>query len=214
MDMEISHFNMMKENEAPNQLTPSKVAYKQHLATALFDGKVGQTAKILSFKSKAPTPAEDHINQQRVLYSLKKEAQEKKVTTIIEINSRIQSTRYVPDAPFKILDAPNFSDDYYVNVVDWSKDNSLAIGLGSAVYLLDASIGAPVKLNDFEDQNIVSSVNWSRYAHLTCSTCYLHSISSNCSQRWKALRSWSTLWYYRDLGPHCLETIEEVERTR
>lgn len=40
--------------------------------------------------------------------------------------------------PFKVLDAPALQDDFYLNLVDWSSLNVLAVGLGSCVYLWSA----------------------------------------------------------------------------
>ncbi len=39
----------------------------------------------------------------------------------------------------RILDAPALLDDYYLNLVDWSSQNLIAIALGTAVYLWDPS---------------------------------------------------------------------------
>lgn len=47
--------------------------------------------------------------------------------------------RRIPRAPFKVLDAPALQDDFYLNLVDWSAQNVLAVGLGSCVYLWSAS---------------------------------------------------------------------------
>lgn len=38
-----------------------------------------------------------------------------------------------------MLDAPALQDDFYLNLVDWSSHNVLAVGLGSCVYLWHAS---------------------------------------------------------------------------
>jgi hypothetical protein len=38
-------------------------------------------------------------------------------------------------APEKILDAPELKDDYYLNLMDWSPQGPLAIGLNNKVYL-------------------------------------------------------------------------------
>ena len=38
--------------------------------------------------------------------------------------------REVSKVPFKVLDAPSLSDDFYLNLVDWSEQNFLAVGLG------------------------------------------------------------------------------------
>ena len=39
----------------------------------------------------------------------------------------------------QVLDAPLLQDDFYLNLVDWSSQNLLAVGLGSSVYLWSAS---------------------------------------------------------------------------
>ncbi|KAG0442127.1 Anaphase-promoting complex subunit cdc20 [Dictyocoela muelleri] len=42
--------------------------------------------------------------------------------------------RYIDRAPYKILDAPGMLDDYYLNLVDWSTENIIYIGLGDSLY--------------------------------------------------------------------------------
>jgi len=46
--------------------------------------------------------------------------------------------RKIPRIPFKVLDAPELQDDFYLNLVDWSSQNILSVGLGSCVYLWSA----------------------------------------------------------------------------
>ena len=38
--------------------------------------------------------------------------------------------RELPKTPFKVLDAPELQDDFYLNLVDWGNSNVLAVGLG------------------------------------------------------------------------------------
>ena len=40
--------------------------------------------------------------------------------------------------PERILDAPELVNDYYLNLLDWSADNRLAVALGADVYLWNA----------------------------------------------------------------------------
>ena len=35
----------------------------------------------------------------------------------------------------QVLDAPALQDDFYLNLVDWSSQNLMAVGLGSCVYI-------------------------------------------------------------------------------
>jgi cell division cycle 20-like protein 1 (cofactor of APC complex) len=54
-------------------------------------------------------------------------------------NAGIKSVRKIPKTPFKVLDAPMLQDDFYLNLVDWSSTNNLAVGLNGAVYVWSAS---------------------------------------------------------------------------
>lgn len=78
--------------------------------------------KILAFKSKAPVP-EAHHNHLRVLYS-----QADASAAAVK-----KPARQIPTAPERVLDAPELPDDYYLNVLDWSSSNILAIALGEQV---------------------------------------------------------------------------------
>ncbi|KAG6828303.1 hypothetical protein H0H92_008468, partial [Tricholoma furcatifolium] len=69
--------------------------------------------------------------------------------------------RSVCKTPYRVLDAPDLADDFYLNLVDWSSTNVLGVGLGSCVYLWTAHNAAVSKLCDLSDQNdTVSSVSW------------------------------------------------------
>ena len=61
-----------------------------------------------------------------------------------------------------MLDAPCLQDDFYLNLVDWSSQNVLAVGLGACIYLWQATDSRVTKLSDFGPQNRVTSVQWSR----------------------------------------------------
>ena len=57
---------------------------------------------------------------------------------------RVKSARHIPSAPERILDAPDMVDDYYLNLLDWSPRNLLAVALGPRVYVWDRCIAAAV----------------------------------------------------------------------
>ncbi|XP_003388418.1 PREDICTED: fizzy-related protein homolog [Amphimedon queenslandica] len=77
-----------------------------------------------------------------------------------------RASRKIPKAPFKVLDAPDLQDDYYLNLLDWSSLNVLSVGLGSTVYLWNASTCQVSKLCDLDDdRNTVTSVSWSEKGH-------------------------------------------------
>lgn len=69
-------------------------------------------------------------------------------------------SRKIARAPFKVLDAPCLKDDFYLNLVDWSPTNVLAVGLGSCVYLWSACTSHVTKLCDLQFRGPVCSVAW------------------------------------------------------
>lgn len=70
-----------------------------------------------------------------------------------------------------MLDAPALQDDFYLNLVDWSDRNSLAVGLGSCIYLWSASSSKVTKLYDLGSNDSVTAVAWSkRGTHLAVGT--------------------------------------------
>ena len=52
-----------------------------------------------------------------------------------------KACRYIPFLLDRSLDAPEIRNDYYLNLVDWSSGNVLAVALDSSVYLWNAGSG-------------------------------------------------------------------------
>eukprot|EP00817_Percolomonadidae_sp_ATCC50343_P006878 CAMPEP_0117431406 /NCGR_PEP_ID=MMETSP0758-20121206/10922_1 /TAXON_ID=63605 /ORGANISM="Percolomonas cosmopolitus, Strain AE-1 (ATCC 50343)" /LENGTH=608 /DNA_ID=CAMNT_0005220347 /DNA_START=248 /DNA_END=2071 /DNA_ORIENTATION=- len=67
--------------------------------------------------------------------------------------------RKIPTSPIKLLDAPNLQDDFYLNLVDWGKENVLSVGLYDSVYLWNASNAKVLKLCTLRN-NLITSVSW------------------------------------------------------
>lgn len=72
-----------------------------------------------------------------------------------------RSARYIPNEPARILDAPDVINDYYLNLLDWNSDNIIAVGLGTAVYIWNASSGIISKLCESTAPDYPCSVSWS-----------------------------------------------------
>ncbi|KAH8855120.1 Cell division cycle protein 20 like [Schistosoma japonicum] len=70
--------------------------------------------------------------------------------------------RAIPMMPEKVLDAPDILDDFYLNILDWSVDNILAVALNQEVYLWNSISGDITCLMScgFDDE-YVSSLKWS-----------------------------------------------------
>ncbi|XP_064625021.1 cell division cycle protein 20 homolog [Lineus longissimus] len=150
--MDISHYKMTHSNDQnvdPELTSPSKL----HFQKAMSDNLNGDCLdkKILAFRKKAPQAPEGHLNNMRVLYSQSKTPG----------SSVRKTTRVIPQVPERILDAPDILDDYYLNLLDWSANNHLAVALGPAVYIWNASSGEIVQLFQMENsEEYVSSVAW------------------------------------------------------
>ncbi|KAK1264872.1 Protein FIZZY-RELATED 2 [Acorus gramineus] len=94
-----------------------------------------------------------------------------------------KAPRKVPRSPFKVLDAPALQDDFYLNLVDWSSHNVLAVGLGNCVYLWNACSSKVTKLCDLGADDSVCSVGWAqRGTHLAVGT------NNGKVEIWDALR--------------------------
>lgn len=65
----------------------------------------------------------------------------------------------IPTCPQKVLDAPGFVDDFYLNLVAWSTSNILAIALADSVYCWNADSGNVVQLASCNCT--VCSIRWS-----------------------------------------------------
>ncbi|KAI3505390.1 hypothetical protein L1887_27509 [Cichorium endivia] len=77
-------------------------------------------------------------------------------------HSPVKAPRKVPRSPYKVLDAPALQDDFYLNLVDWSSHNVLAVGLGNCVYLWNACSSKVTKLCDLGIDDSVCSVGWAQ----------------------------------------------------
>lgn len=77
------------------------------------------------------------------------------------IGTSTPSKRKINKLPIKVLDAPALQDDYYLNLIDWSSQNFLAVGLSSSVYLWNANNSKVNKLCDLGISDSATSVSWS-----------------------------------------------------
>lgn len=79
--------------------------------------------------------------------------------------------RKINKTPYKVLDAPQLQDDFYLNLVDWSSSNTLAVGLSQSVYLWSACTSRVSRLCDLPGDETVTSVAWaSRGQYLAVGT--------------------------------------------
>jgi hypothetical protein len=69
---------------------------------------------LFEWSSQAPAPPEGHMNNLLPLY-----------TQNVGPQPGRRAYRHLPQAPERILDAPDLLDDYYLNLLDWSSQNTV-----------------------------------------------------------------------------------------
>lgn len=74
-------------------------------------------------------------------------------------------TRWMSKTPFKVLDAPDLQDDFYLNLVSWSSSNMLAVGLSPSIYLWNGHSGKVTQLCNMSadmpgDGDVVTGLDW------------------------------------------------------
>lgn len=126
---------------------PDALAYESSLATAC---GVSLNTRILAFKP-APPESSKPIDLRSQYNRPLKPANA----------SSGQFRRRVLTAPERVLDAPGLVDDYYLNLLDWSSGNQVAIGLERNVYVWSAESGTVSSLLETSADTYVSSVKWS-----------------------------------------------------
>ncbi|KAE8250678.1 hypothetical protein A4X13_0g4492 [Tilletia indica] len=83
-----------------------------------------------------------------------------------------RTPRTMSKVPYKVLDAPDLADDFYLNLVDWSPSNVLGVGLGHCVYLWSAKTAQVSKLVDLSgSKDRVTGLSWAgRGPHIAVGT--------------------------------------------
>ncbi|XP_073400614.1 cell division cycle protein 20 homolog [Dendrobates tinctorius] len=148
MQMDVASFLLSKENE-PTDQSPTKKEQQKAWAVNL-NGFDMEDAKILRLGGKSLNAPEGYQNNLKVLYSQK--------TTP---GSSKKPSRYIPSMPDRVLDAPEIRNDYYLNLIDWSSQNLLAVALNDSVYLWNYLSGDIILLLQMENsEEYISSVSW------------------------------------------------------
>jgi cell division cycle 20-like protein 1 (cofactor of APC complex) len=70
------------------------------------------------------------------------------------------SQKRIPKSPYKVLDAPNLKDDFYLHLVDWSKGNILAVALDNSIYSWEGNTCMVNSLYTCEGNETPTAVHW------------------------------------------------------
>lgn len=123
MNLDMGHFNLISKNPtssnesdvSDNKISPNQNNYKATLRANLIGSIMG---KILPFQEIKP----DNL--------IKKMATENVLAATTETVTPLRS---IPQTPDRILDAPELIADFYLNLLDWSTKNVIAVALAEVI---------------------------------------------------------------------------------
>lgn len=134
-------------SEEVSRPSPNTVAYQDSLANAC---GVSINTRILEFKPAAPESSRPVDLRKQYNRPIKPANA-----------SSAQFRRRIATGPDRVLDAPGLIDDYYLNLLDWSSGDQVAIGLERNVYIWSAAEGSVSCLLESSPDTYISSVKWS-----------------------------------------------------
>ena len=109
----------------------------------------------LAYKNRLLVKAQKEGNQSAVLNYNAAEGREGAGGS--DLRNRARTVRKVP---IRVLDAPQLLDNYYLNLLDWSAFNVVAVALGSKVYLYNTASGQTSCLCEVGEGDLVSSIKF------------------------------------------------------
>lgn len=153
----------LKEELPPPNASPTthlraqtKLVFKQTVAEAC---GLDMKQRILQYMPQPPVASfkrQNYSIRRRTHYNYQNQQQQQQQQNQPEL----MKLRKINSNPERILDAPGYQDDFYLNLLSWSAKNILAIALESVLYLWNGSSGEVNMLVDYENTKITSVV-WS-----------------------------------------------------
>lgn len=141
----------------PTRTTPPRSTLGQgsHSESASITSTPRQSANLFTYQlpSKTRPISRDIHNELYLLLPVRQELQKL-------LLSPQKKPRNISKVPYRVLDAPELLDDFYLNLVDWGAQDVLAVGLGDSVYLWDGATQLVDRLCNLENKDKVTSLNW------------------------------------------------------
>lgn len=125
---------------------------KRKLINETCQGSMGDKTKVLNLHSKQPGQEQVFIAENQKIYG----------TSLTGTVVKKSVTRSIATVPEKILDAPDYLDDFYLNLIDWSSTNNLAVALNKDLYIWNAVTKDIYNLFSMDENtsDYISSVAW------------------------------------------------------
>ncbi|RDX71030.1 Cell division cycle 20.1, cofactor of APC complex, partial [Mucuna pruriens] len=155
MDLDQAH-SLLTNRTKKIQNKQFNDVYRQIVDEKLSLDSEGKPFRMLVFRGspKSSRKSFRHIDEMR----------EEEAAAMQNTSNQHHCHRTMPKGESRILDAPNIRNDYYANIMDWGKNNILAIALGSDMYLWNSENSNVFKLLKATDNDFPTSVSWSEDA--------------------------------------------------
>lgn len=156
IDPESLHEELPPPTASPTEhlRAQTKIVFKENVAEAC---GLNMKQRILEYLPPPPVASFDRQSysmKKRTAYNFSQQQQDS------VIPRELIKLRKIDTSPDRILDAPGFRDDFYLNLMSWSDKNVLALALDTSLYIWNATTSTVNLLVDFKTIKI-SSVIWS-----------------------------------------------------
>ncbi|KAL6123431.1 hypothetical protein ACLB2K_075953 [Fragaria x ananassa] len=152
MDLDQSQ-SLLTDRTVPNRNSNFNEAYRKILQDQLTLDSEGNPFKMLVFRG-SPKSNRKPI---RCVDEMRRSDE-------FDINVRPIQLRSLPKGESRILDAPNMRNDFYMNIMDWGKNNVLAVALGLDLYLWNSDTANVRNLFHVNENDHPTSLAWSQDA--------------------------------------------------
>ncbi|KAJ1972509.1 substrate-specific activator of APC-dependent proteolysis, partial [Dimargaris xerosporica] len=123
--------------------------------------QLSSTPSLLRFRSQPPTPTTPRTTVYNSPYHPKYTQ-----SPLTPTGQRIarwtpaSGRRTIDKMPYRILDAPGIQDDFYLQLLDWSAKDIIAVALGPELYLWSGKSEQVTKLFALAYRQLISAVAW------------------------------------------------------
>ncbi|CAI5480003.1 unnamed protein product [Closterium sp. Yama58-4] len=161
MNMDISSFSIrggFDKNDSRKLVTPGSENYRKRLEglmTRCLEEGAGNSAtkpRVLSFKVKAPAGSSNGLDSSV------------KTANGSEVSGCRPPPRVIPHEAEKALEAPGVVDNFYLQLIDWSISDLVAVALGTSVFIWNAQNEESMELMSVETEDgqspYVTGVSW------------------------------------------------------
>ncbi|KAJ3872151.1 WD40-repeat-containing domain protein [Lentinula edodes] len=136
-----------------------KSASPGHTARLVAATGVPLNRRILGYHEPPPAASSDtSLAQQR---EFAKPLYARPGTLPTSTGSSTNKSRRIPTQPERVLDAPGMVDDFYLNLISWSCQNTVAVALEASTYIWHADTGSVNQIGEAPEGSYVSSVDFS-----------------------------------------------------